>query len=752
MKRKYKVTNMMCAACVSHVKKTVEKLNGVEAVEVNLLTESMNVIYDDTLVNDKVIMDKVSNEGYGCTIFKRELKTENIKDLKFIKFRIITSFILMILLMYVAMGNMFSLPIPFNLYDVKNSLYYVIVQIVLLIPIVILNFSYFTSGYKKLFTLKPNMDSLISIGATASIIYGIYATIMIAINTASNNMEVVESFHHSLYFESAGTILTLITIGKFLESRSKKKTTETLEKIMALTPKTAIILKNDEEIEIPQEEISEGDIVVVKVGMLVPVDGVIISGSGSLNESIITGESIPVDKTIDDIVIAGSTNLSGYFLMKANSICGETTVDQILDLVEEAASSKAPISRLADKISAIFVPVVIGIAIISSLIWLLVGDKSMALNTFVSVLVISCPCALGLATPVAIMVATGKAAENGILVRSAECLELSHKINKLFLDKTGTITKGEMVVQKIKTTVDEQEFLESIYISESKSTHPLSDAILKYCANLEFNKKEADEIEIIPGRGLKARYNQNTYYAGNIELLNELRIDTTILMEDLDSLSKLGHTVIFFVKNNNYIGYVSISDEIRPTSKKAINELIKLGVEPIMVTGDHLETASTIANSVGITKVYAKVSPKEKSEIISSNMTENIVCSFVGDGINDAIAITTANIGIAIGTGSDVAKSTADVILPSNDLNEVATLILLSKKTINNIKLNLFWAFFYNSIGILIATGILYPLIGLKLNPMIASLAMSFSSFSVVINALRLRLFKRKENNNEENN
>ena len=752
MKRKYKVTNMMCAACVSHVKKTVEKLDGVEAVEVNLLTESMNVIYDETVLTDQTIMNKVSNEGYGCTIYKRELKTENIKDLKFMKFRIITSLILMILLMYVAMGNMFKLPIPFNLYDVKNSLYFVILQIVLLIPIVILNFSYFTSGYKKLFTLKPNMDSLISIGATASIIYGVYATIMIAINLANGNMEVVESFHHSLYFESAGTILTLITVGKFLESRSKKKTTETLEKIMALTPKTATIIKNDEEIEIPQEEISEGDIIVVKVGMLVPVDGVIISGSGSLNESIITGESIPIDKTIDDTVIAGSTNLSGYFLMKASSVCGETTVDQILDLVEEASSSKAPISRLADKISAIFVPVVIGIAIISSLIWLFIGDKSMALNTFVSVLVISCPCALGLATPVAIMVATGKAAENGILVRSAECLELSHKINKLFLDKTGTITKGEMVVQEVVPSIDENEFLECIYTTESKSTHPLSTAVLNYCKNLDFKKEEATEIEIIPGRGLKSIYNDNIYYAGNIELLEELGIKTNDLIEEVNKLSKLGHTVIFFVKNEKYIGYVSISDEIRSTSKKAIRELINLGVEPIMVTGDHLETAKAIAESIGITNIHAKVSPKEKAEIISANMNDSTICSFVGDGVNDAVALTTANIGIAIGTGSDVALSSADVILPSNDLSEVATLILLSKKTINNIKLNLFWAFFYNSIGIIIATGLLYPLIGLKLNPMIAALAMSFSSFSVVINALRLRFFKKKEIKNEKDN
>lgn len=743
MKRKYKVKNMMCAACVAHVKRTVEKLDGVEVAEVNLLTESMNVIYDENKINDKVIMDRVTDQGYDCTIYKREIKTEDIKNLKFMRFRIIASFVLMILLMYVSMGHMFNLPIIFNLYSEKNSLWYALTQIIILIPIVILNFSYFTSGYKKLFTLKPNMDSLISIGATASILYGIYATIMIAINLYNGNMEVVSKFQHNLYFESAGTILTLITIGKYLEGRSKKKTTETLEKIMALTPKTALVIKNNEEIEIPQEEISEGDIIVIKVGMNIPVDGVIIEGHGSLNESIITGESLPIDKTVNDKVIAGSTNLSGYFKMKAESICGETTIDQILDLVEEASSSKAPISRLADKISAIFVPVVIGIALISSIIWLICGNKDMALNTFISVLVISCPCALGLATPVAIMVSTGKAAENGILVRSAECLELSHKINKVFLDKTGTITKGEMSVQVVNSKIDKDEFLKEIYIAESLSTHPLSMAVINYCKNYDIIKEVADSIELLPGIGLKAIKNNDLYYAGNLELLNNLNIKIDVL-DEVTKLSKEGKTVIFFVKNNTYLGYVGISDELRETSTKAIEELKKLGIEPIMLTGDHPDTANTIAKMVGIDTVYARVSPKNKANIISDNINENTICAFVGDGVNDAVALTTSNIGIAIGAGSDVAVSSADVILPSNDLGEVVTLINLSKKTINNIKLNLFWAFFYNSIGILIATGIFEPLFGLSLNPMIAALAMSFSSVSVVLNALRLRNFKKK--------
>ncbi len=746
MKRKYKVKNMMCAACVSHVKKTTEKIDGVEIAEVNLLTESMNVIYDETKVSDKLIMEKVTNQGYPCTIYKRELKTENIKDLKFMKFRIIASFILMLLLMYVSMGHMIGLPLPFGLYELKNSLWYALTQIILLIPIVILNFSYFTSGYKKLFTLKPNMDSLISVGATASIIYGLYATIMIGINLANNNMIIVENFHQSLYFESAGTILTLITIGKYLEGRSKKKTTETLEKIMSLTPKTALLEKDGIIKEIPQEEIVEGDILIVKIGMQVPVDGIIIEGIGSLNESIITGESLPIDKKENDKVIAGSTNLSGYFKMKAESVCGETTIDHILDLVEEASSSKAPISRLADKISAIFVPVVIGIAIISSIIWLVAGNKEMALNTFISVLVISCPCALGLATPVAIMVATGKAAENGILIKSAECLELSHKINKIYLDKTGTITKGEMTVKVVDSNIDEIDFFKEIYTIESLSTHPLSIAVINYAKDKIDKKEIADEIELIPGKGLKTIKNDNIYYAGNLELLNSLNIKVN--EEKINELSKQGFTVIFFVKNNIYLGYVGISDELRHTSITAIAELKKLNIEPIMVTGDHPETAKVIANQVGITTIYAKVSPKEKAEIINN---ENEITAFVGDGVNDAVALTSANIGIAIGAGSDVAVSSADVILPSNDLNEVVTLVNLSKKTINNIKLNLFWAFFYNSIGILIATGIFYPLFELKLNPMIAALAMSFSSFSVVINALRLRLFKKEKINEKDN-
>lgn len=744
MKRKYKVSNMMCAACVSHVKKTAESIEGVELVEVNLLTETMSVIYKEDITNDKTIMDKVTKEGYPCSIYKREIKKIDEADIKTKKIRIIISTIFMIILMYVAMSPMFHLYLPFNLSNIENTLYYVLVQIILLIPIIILNFHYFTSGYKKLFTLKPNMDSLISIGATASILYGIYATIMIFINTLNYNIDALESYHHSLYFESAGTILTLITIGKYLENKSKKKTIESLEKIMELTPKVALVERNGIIEEIPQENIIINDIIIVKVGMIVPVDGMIIEGDGSLNESIITGESIPIDKTLNDSVIAGSKNVSGYFKMKATSINGETTIDRILDLVEEAASSKAPIARLADKISAIFVPTVILIALISAIIWLIVGDKSMALNTFISVLVISCPCALGLATPVAIMVATGKAAENGILIRSAESLELSHKISKVYLDKTGTITKGEMKVKLIDTIIDETNFLQEIYIAESLSTHPLSVAILKFSEEKNIEKIKADTIDILPGRGLKTKYNDCVYFAGNEKLMNEIGIE--IEKEKEISYSKQGLTVIYFAKNNKYLGMVGLEDEIRETSYTAIQELKKLNIETIMITGDNEITAKSIGDKVGIDNIYSKVTPKEKAEIISNNKNDNDVSAFVGDGINDAVALTSSDIGIAIGTGSDVAIASADVILPSNDLKEVVTLIELSKKTINNIKLNLFWAFFYNFIGIIIATGIFYPLWGLKLNPMIGALAMSFSSFSVVTNALRLRLFKRKVN------
>lgn len=742
MKRKYSVSNMMCAACVSHVKKSAESIDGVELVEVNLLTETMNVIYNENITSDQEIMQKVTKEGYPCKIFKREIKKTEESDLKKSRIKIYISALFMILLMYVAMAPMLKLYLPFDLKADKNLLYFALLQITLLIPIVILNFHYFTSGYTKLFTLKPNMDSLISIGATASIGYGIYVTIMLFIYTIQNNVEMLSVYHHSLYFESAGTILTLITIGKYLESRSKKKTTESLEKIMALAPKVALVERNGEIEEIPQENVSINDIVIVKVGMVVPVDGIIIEGNGSLNESIITGESVPVDKTIDDLVIAGSKNVSGYFKMKATSINGETTIDRILDLVEEAASSKAPIARLADKISAVFVPVVILIALISAIIWLIVGDKAMALNTFISVLVISCPCALGLATPVAIMVSTGKAAENGILIKSAESLELSHKIKKLYLDKTGTITTGKMKVQFVDTSIDEHVFNDYLYTIESLSTHPLSSAVVNYALEKGAKENKGDTIELIPGKGLMTIYQNIKYYAGNAELMKDLGIN--IDTEKETKLSMQGLTIIYFAKESTYLGMVGIEDEIRNTSYEAIKLLKYHNIEPIMVTGDNNFTANSIAERIGIEKVYAKVTPKEKAEIIA-NSKEDSTVAFVGDGVNDAVALTSSDIGIAIGTGSDVAVASADVILPSNDLREVVTLVELSKKTINNIKLNLFWAFFYNAVGIVIATGIFYPIWGLKLNPMIGSLAMSFSSFSVVTNALRLRFFKRKE-------
>ena len=742
MKRKYSVSNMMCAACVSHVKKSAESIDGVELVEVNLLTETMNVIYNENITSDQEIMQKVTKEGYPCKIFKREIKKTEESDLKKSRIKIYISAVFMILLMYVAMAPMLKLYLPFDLKADKNLLYFALLQITLLIPIVILNFHYFTSGYTKLFTLKPNMDSLISIGATASIGYGIYVTIMLFIYTIQNNVEMLSVYHHSLYFESAGTILTLITIGKYLESRSKKKTTESLEKIMALAPKVALVERNGEIEEIPQENVSINDIVIVKVRMVVPVDGIIIEGNGSLNESIITGESVPVDKTTHDKVIAGSKNVSGYFKMKATSINGETTIDRILDLVEEAASSKAPIARLADKISAVFVPVVILIALISAIIWLIVGDKSMALNTFISVLVISCPCALGLATPVAIMVSTGKAAENGILIKSAESLELSHKIKKLYLDKTGTITTGKMKVQLVDTSLDEHVFNDYLYTIESLSTHPLSSAVVNYALEKGAKENKGDTIELIPGKGLMTIYQNIKYYAGNAELMKDVGIN--IDTEKETKLSMQGLTIIYFAKESEYLGMVGIEDEIRNTSYEAIKLLKYHNIEPIMVTGDNNFTANSIAERIGIEKVYAKVTPKEKAEIIA-NSKEDSTVAFVGDGVNDAVALTSSDIGIAIGTGSDVAVASADVILPSNDLREVVTLVELSKKTINNIKLNLFWAFFYNAVGIVIATGIFYPIWGLKLNPMIGSLAMSFSSFSVVTNALRLRFFKRKE-------
>lgn len=737
MKRKYRVKNMMCASCVSHVKKAAESINGVSLVEVNLLTESMNVIFDPQVTNDLEIINAVKKAGYGCEIFKRVLNIDEVKNINKMKKRIIISLFFLVLLMFVAMSHMFNIKLPFGLSEHHNALYYVLLQIALLIPILVLNFSYFTVGFKKLFTFKPNMDSLIAIGATASIFYGLYALVRIIMMTVNHSYEGIDKYISNLYFESAGMILTLITIGKFLESKSKKKTTESLEKIMALSPKTALVKRNDEIKEIPVEEILLNDLIVVKIGMQVAVDGIIVEGNGSLNESIITGESLPVDKTINDSVIAGSNNLNGSFVMKATSVSGETTIDQILDLVEEASSSKAPISRLADKIASIFVPTVILIAIIAGIIWLIIGNKEMALNSFISVLVISCPCSLGLATPVAIMVATGKAAEENILIKSAESLEQSHHIKAILLDKTGTITEGKMVVKDFETNEEKLKFLETIGMIESKSTHPLSISILNYLNEKKIKYEENEQTNNLPGLGLEVKFQNDYYYAGNIKLMEKIGI----IVNETDQFAKQGLTVIYFAKNTTYLGFVCLEDKIRDQAISFIESLKNKNITPIMVTGDNYYTGNAIAKKVGIEKVYANCTPNDKANIIDELKTEFSVISFVGDGINDAVALTKADIGIAIGTGSEVATSSAEVILPSDNLMNILHLIDLSKATIKNIKINLFWAFFYNTIGILIATGAFYKL-GIVLNPMIASAAMSLSSFCVVTNALRLRKFK----------
>lgn len=740
MKRKYRVSNMMCASCVSHVKKAAEAVQGVSLVEVNLLTCTMNVIFDENITNDDCIINAVKKAGYGCEIFKRVISMDEAKNLKKMKIRLITSIILMVLLMFVAMSHMFGIKLPFSLSEHQNAIYFVSLQIILLIPIVILNNSYFVTGFKKLFTLKPNMDSLIAIGATSAILYGLYAWVRILIATINHDMDVIMKYVECLYLESAGTILTLITVGKFLESKSKKKTTESLEKIMALTPKVCLIKKGDEIKESPVENIMLNDLILIKPGMQIPVDGYIESGSGSVNESIITGESLPVDKSVNDLVIAGSTNLNGIFTVHATSVYGETTVDKILDLVEEAASSKAPISRLADKIASIFVPLVIGIACVVGIIWLAIGNKDMALNSFISVLVISCPCSLGLATPVAIMVATGKAAEYNILIKQAESLELSHNIKAILLDKTGTITEGKMVVKKVESKIPTDEFLKTIAMIESNSTHPLSKAIINYCDALNIKKASSDETIILPALGLEVTYNNEKYYAGNSSLMKKLNINN--LDELTDELSKMGMTVIFFTKENTYLGFVALQDEIRENANEFVELLIKQNITPEMLTGDNELTGKAIAKSVGINKVFTSLSPNDKAKIIKTEKSTYPVVAFVGDGINDAVALETADVGIAIGTGSEVATSSADIVLPNDDLMNILTLISLSKKTINNIKMNLFWAFFYNVVGILIATGIFSGL-GIVLNPMIASLAMSLSSFCVVMNALRLRHFKQ---------
>ncbi len=757
-KAKFDIQGMTCSSCSSHVEKAVSKLEGIQNVNVNLLSNNMTVNYDETILDDKTIIQAVIHAGYGatCEMPKQPKKKQEKADDKTeliinMKKRLIISICFLVPLMYIAMYHMFQqwsgIPVPPMItkvfHGVENAINFGLTQFLLLLPILYVNRNYFIVGFKRLFKGSPNMDSLIAIGSGAATVYGIFAIYMIGYGLGHHQMELVERYRMDLYFESAGTILTLISLGKYLETKSKRKTSDAIRKLMDLAPKTAIVIRENKEIEIDLEEIVVGDIIVIRPGGSIPVDGIVIEGTSSVDQSSITGESIPVEKTKGDTVVSGTINKTGYFKMKAMKVGDNTTLSQIIKLVEEASNSKAPIAKIADKVSAIFVPTVIAIAILTVIIWLIVGQSfEFAFTMGIAVLVISCPCALGLATPVAIMVGTGKGAENGILIKSAESLELLHLVDTIVLDKTGTITEGKPKVTHIITTLKEQELLKIAGSLEKNSEHPLAEAILQKAKEESIELFEIKEFVAVSGRGVKGNIEGENYIGGNLAFMKENNIDINTITLQSEQLLKQGKTVLYFANENEVIGMVAVADTIKPTSYQAIEELKEKKLEVVMLTGDNKIVAETIGKELGIDKVVSEVLPQDKEKEVAKLRKQGKKVAFIGDGINDSPALVKADVGIAIGSGTDIAIESADVVLMKDNLLDSVKAIALSKAVIRNIKMNLFWAFFYNTIGIPIACGIFYPIFGLKLNPMIGAAAMSLSSVCVVTNALRLRNFQ----------
>lgn len=791
-KEKFAVTGMTCSACSSRVEKCVSALEGIKTCEVNLLTGSMQTTYDEAHLCTDDIINAVEKAGYGASSLNAPANNSNtgtngstggnalqdamVKARKEMKTRLIGSFLFWIPLMYVSMYHMFyewfGLPVPafvlHAFHGPENTVTFAFTQFLLLLPIMYLNRNYFIHGFKNLFRRSPNMDSLVAVGSAAAVVYGLFAIFRLSYGLGHQDMELVERYGMEIYFESAGTILTLITLGKYLESRSKAQTSKAIEKLVNLAPKTALLLMPDgTEQEVPADQVKEGDIVIIKPGAYVPVDGVITSGSSSLDESAITGESIPVEKTAGDTVISASLNKSGYFQMKAVKTGENTTINQIIRLVEEASASKAPIAKLADKIAGIFVPTVMCIALLAFLVWMFAGAGfEFSLSIGISVLVISCPCALGLATPVAIMVGTGKGAENGILIKSGEALETAHSVDTVILDKTGTITQGKPeVTDVLPMGISEKELLNVAVMLEKQSEHPLAEAVLQYAesqhgastadaASDQTQWKNAENFEALFGKGVRCTYQGSRYYAGNMRLMQEEGFDLSPIEADYTRLSEEGKTVLLFAEkgssaqpadtgdSHRILGMIAVADVEKPSSLEAIKAFEKLGVDVVMLTGDNEKTAAAIGRRLHIKHVIAQVLPHQKEEKIRELMENGHKVAMIGDGINDAPALARADIGIAIGAGTDVAIESADAVLIKNDLMDAVNAIRLSKSVIRNIRENLFWAFFYNSIGIPLAAGLLYPAFGLKLNPMFGAAAMSLSSVCVVCNALRLRFFK----------
>lgn len=735
------ISGMTCASCSNAVQRVIGKLDGVEEVSVNLATEKARVVYDSSQTRISEIKNAVEKAGYQALEVETQVQEDQDlqrreKQAQTLWRKFIVAVIFTIPLMYVAMGPMIGLPLPSIVSPTENPLNFGLLQLLLVIPVVVAGYRFYTIGFSRLFRGQPNMDSLIAIGTGAAVLYGIYAIIQIW------------NGHHGyvddLYIESAGTIIALILLGKYLESVTMGKTSEAIKKLMGLAPKTATVIQDGKEIELPIDEVETGDIILVKPGEKIPVDGEVVKGRTSVDESMLTGESIPVEKNVGSKIVGASINKNGTIQFRAEKVGKDTVLSQIIKLVEDAQGSKAPIAKMADIISGYFVPIVIAIAIIAGLAWYLTGQSVVfSLTIFISVLVIACPCALGLATPTAIMVGTGKGAEHGVLIKGGEALETAHKIQTIVFDKTGTLTEGKPVVTDIITSnqMDEIELLRLSASAEKGSEHPLGEAIINKAMEKDLELLQPDSFEAIPGHGIQVELQGKNMLLGNKKLMDDRGISIT-LQQDSDRLAEEGKTPMFISIDGKFVGIIAVADVLKESSRHAIDLLHKMGIEVVMITGDNKRTAEAIARQTGIDRVFAEVLPKDKADEVKKIQEEGRKVAMVGDGINDAPALAQADIGIAIGSGTDVAMESADIVLMRSDLMDVPTAIQLSKQTIRNIKQNLFWAFAYNTAGIPIAAGLLYLFGGPLLNPMIAAAAMAFSSVSVLTNALRLKRFK----------
>lgn len=745
------ITGMSCSACSSRIEKVVNRMQGVEQMSVNLLKNNAHVTFDESVVDEKEIIARIEKLGFGASVHAAGAAATPVpqqdtaaQEMAEMKQRLIGSLIFAGLVFYQHMGRMWGWPLPSFILGQENELINALLQMLWCIPVLFIDRKYFIHGVRNLLSGAPNMDSLIAVGSGASFIYGLYSVFGMAYAFGHNRLDLLPGFADALYFEASAVILALVTVGKFMEARAKSHTSDAIKALMNLTPKTALVERHGLQGEISVEEVEKGDVLIVKSGASVPVDGKIIEGSAALDESALTGESLPVDKTIGDKVIGGTVNRSGYFKMEATAIGADTALAKIIALVDEATSSKAPIAKLADKVSGYFVPAVIGIAVLAAAIWLALGASwHFALTIAISVLVISCPCALGLATPTAIMVGTGRGAKSGILIKSATALETAHKVDTVILDKTGTITAGKpMVTDILPVKVTENELLAFAAGLEKLSEHPLGEAIVAAAEAKQLALPEAVNYKQIPGQGVTAEIAGAECAAGNLKLLQALNVEISALTAHHEKLASQGKTPLYFVRAGDLLGCIAVADTVKPTSREAIGRLQAMGMRVLMVTGDNRATAEAIRTQVGVDEAVAQVLPQDKEAVVRKLQQEGHIVAMVGDGINDAPALARADVGIAIGAGTDIAIEAADMVLIKSDLLDVAKAIRLSRGVMTNIKENLFWAFIYNAIGIPFAAGVFYTAFGWLLNPLIAAAAMSCSSVSVVTNALRLRFIK----------